>query len=35
MRKLWVPGVNNLGRFGRWTFAEFSAVFEMHDCSMN
>ena len=29
MRNLWVPGVNNLGRFGRWTFAEFTAVFEI------
>ncbi len=29
MRALWVPGVNNLGRFGRWAFAEFTAVFEM------
>lgn len=29
MRNLWVPGVNNLGRFGRWAFAEFSAVFEI------
>lgn len=22
-RDLWVPGVNNLGGFGRWGFAEF------------
>jgi type III restriction enzyme len=29
MRRLWVPGVNNLTRFGRWTFAEFTAVFEI------
>jgi type III restriction enzyme len=29
MRKLWVPGVNNLGGFGRWEFAEFTAVFEI------
>jgi len=29
MRNLWVPGVNNLGRFGRWSFAEFTAVFEI------
>jgi type III restriction enzyme len=29
MRNLWVPGVNNLGRFGRWNFAEFTAVFEI------
>ena len=29
MRALWIPGVNNLGRFGRWAFAEFTAVFEI------
>ena len=29
IRKVWVPGVNNLGQFGRWTFAEFTAVFEI------
>jgi len=29
MRNYWVPGVNNLGTFGRWTFAEFTAVFEI------
>lgn len=29
MRAYWVPGVNNLGKFGRWEFAEFSAVYEM------
>ncbi|MGR3715308.1 MAG: BPTD_3080 family restriction endonuclease [Thermohalobaculum sp.] len=29
MRKLWVPGVNNLGRFGRWAFAEFMDVYEI------
>lgn len=29
MRNLWVPGINNLGRFGRWAFAEFNAVFEI------
>jgi type III restriction enzyme len=23
MRALWVPGVNNLGSFGRWSFGEF------------
>ena len=31
MRAYWVPGVNNLGRFGRWAFAEFTAVYEMHN----
>ena len=29
MRKLWVPGVNALGAYGRWAFAEFTEVFEM------
>jgi type III restriction enzyme len=23
------PGVNNLGKYGRWAFAEFTAVFEI------
>ncbi len=29
MRAFWVPGVNNLGTFGRWAFTEFQAVFEI------
>jgi type III restriction enzyme len=29
MKAYWVPGVNNLGKFGRWAFAEFTDVFEM------
>jgi type III restriction enzyme len=29
MRALWVPGINNLGTFGRWHFAEFTDVFEI------
>ena len=29
MRTLWVPGVNNLGQYGRWAFAEFTDVFEI------
>ncbi|HNB26442.1 MAG TPA: DEAD/DEAH box helicase family protein [Alphaproteobacteria bacterium] len=29
MRAFWVPGVNNLGRHGRWAFAEFTAVYEI------
>ena len=29
MRSYWVPGVNNLEKFGRWAFAEFTAVYEM------
>ena len=31
MHAYWVPGVNNLGRFGRWAFAEFTAVYEIED----
>ncbi len=27
MDTYWVPGVNNLGSFGRWAFAEFTDVF--------
>ena len=29
MRTQWVQGVNNLGLFGRWTFEEFSDVYEI------
>ena len=29
MRAYWVPGVNNLGKFGRWQFAEFTSVYEI------
>lgn len=29
MRTKWVPGVNNLGNWGRWEFAEFGDVYEM------
>lgn len=29
MRVYWIPGVNNLGTFGRWAFAEFTEVFEI------
>jgi type III restriction enzyme len=29
MKTLWIPGVNNLGGFGRWEFAEFTDVFEI------
>jgi len=29
MRTLWVPGVNNLGQYGRWAFIEFTDVFEI------
>ena len=29
METRWIPGVNNLGTFGRWAFAEFTDVYEM------
>ena len=29
MRAFWVLGVNNLKTYGRWAFAEFTAVYEM------
>lgn len=29
MDTFWVPGVNNLGRYGRWAFAEFTDVYTM------
>lgn len=29
METYWVPGVNNLGSYGRWAFAEFADVYEM------
>ncbi len=31
MDAFWVPAVNNLGTFGRWAFAEFTAVYTMDD----
>jgi type III restriction enzyme len=31
MRNYWIPGVNNLGGFGRWAFAEFTSVFEIKE----
>ena len=31
MRTYWVPGVNNLQKYGRWAFTEFTAVHEMDD----
>ena len=27
MEKYWVPGVNNLGKYGRWSFAEFTEAY--------
>ncbi len=29
METYWVPGVNNLGRFGRWVFVEFTDVYQI------
>ena len=29
MKTYWVPGVNNLGTYGRWAFAEFCDVYEI------
>ena len=29
MENYWVPGVNNLGKQGRWDFAEFTEVYEI------
>ena len=29
METYWVPGVNNLGKFGRWAFAEFTEVYQI------
>ena len=29
MRSYWIPGVNNLGSYGRWAFAESCDVYEI------
>ena len=29
MEIYWVPGVNNLGKYGRWAFAEFTDVYQI------
>ena len=29
METYWVPGVNNLGSYGRWAFAELTQVYEL------
>ena len=31
MDTYWVPGVNNLGTYGRWAFAEFTDMFQIQD----
>jgi len=29
METYWVPGVNNLGHYGRWAFAELTEVYQI------
>jgi type III restriction enzyme len=29
MDTYWVPGVNHLGKYGRWTFAEFTEIYQI------
>jgi type III restriction enzyme len=29
MEACWLPGVNALGQYGRWAFAEFTDVFDI------
>ena len=29
MDTYWIPGVNNLGTYGRWAFAEFTEVYQI------
>lgn len=29
MDAYWIPGVNNLGTYGRWSFAEFTEIYQM------
>ena len=29
METYWVPGVNNIGTYGRWAFAEFTEVYQI------
>lgn len=29
METYWVPGVNNLGIYGRWSFSEFTEVYQI------
>ena len=31
METYWVPGVNTLGTYGRWAFAEFTEVFTIRE----
>jgi len=29
MDTYWIPGVNNLGEYGRWAFAEFTDAYQI------
>ena len=29
METYWIPGVNNLGKYGTWAFAEFTEVYQI------
>lgn len=29
METYWIPGVNNLGKYGRWAFAEFTEIYQI------
>ena len=29
MDTYWIPGVNNIGRYGRWAFAEFTEIYQL------
>ena len=29
METYWLPGVNNLGEYGRWAFAELTEVYQI------
>ena len=29
METYWIPGVNNIGKYGRWAFAEFTEVYQI------
>jgi type III restriction enzyme len=29
METYWVPAINHAGKYGRWDFAEFTAVYEI------
>ncbi len=31
METYWIPGVNNLGSYGRWAFAEFTEVYQIEE----